>query len=393
MYWDYLASIGALIWLAILLLPWRPWDTREVLDSTSSPLDADLNDITVLIPARNEAHIIGRTLSSLKTQGHGLAIILVDDRSTDGTVAVAQASGMENLRIVSGESLPEHWSGKLWALEQGFRRVKTSLTLLLDADIELRPGIVGLLRRRLKDNSLHLVSLMAQMRMVSFWERLLMPAFVYFFKMLYPFHLSNSSYTGVAAAAGGCILLETRVLNQMGGFEAIRNELIDDCALAKRVKLLGCRTWIGLTHSVHSLRSYENLAGIWEMVARTGYCQLRYSAILLVGMTALMLLFFWLPVVGLFFPTAIAKIISGLALGTLILSYLPTVKFYGLPRRWSLALPLIATLYLAMTWSSAIRFWFGEGSTWKGRFYKGDSLPGPNLQHRPRKKASKSVDE
>ena len=369
MYWNYLALIGALIWLAIILLPWRPWDAREVLDSPSSPVDADLTDITVLIPARNEARIIGTTLSSLKTQGHGFSVILVDDQSTDDTVPIAQASGIENLRIVSGESLPKHWSGKLWALDQGFRHVKTSLTLLLDADIELRPGIIGLLRQRLEGNSLHLVSLMAQMRMVSFWERLLMPAFVYFFKMLYPFHLSNSGYTGVAAAAGGCILLETSVINEMGGFEAIRNELIDDCALAKRVKVLGYRTWIGLTHSVHSLRIYEDLVGIWEMVARTGYCQLRYSAILLVGTTAIMLLFFWLPVAGLFFPTAIAKIISAFALGTSILSYLPTVKFYGLPRRWSLALPLIATLYLAMTWSSAIRFWFGEGSTWKGRSY------------------------
>ena len=371
MYWDYLASIGALIWLAILLLPWRPWDTREVLDCTSSPLDADLSDITVLIPARNEAAVIGTTLSSLRTQGHGLAIVLVDDRSTDGTVAIAQASGVENLHIVSGKSLPEHWSGKLWALEQGLRHVETSLILLLDADIRLGPGVVRVLRRKLEENSLHLISLMAQMRMTSFWERLLLPAFVYFFKMLYPFHLSNSSFTGVAAAAGGCILLETRVIKEMGGFEAIRNELIDDCALAKRVKLLGFRTWIGLTHSVHSLRSYENLAGIWDMVARTGFCQLHYSAILLVGTTAIMLTVFWLPVAGLFFPTAIAKIISAGALGTLILSYLPTVKFYGLSRSWALALPLIAALYVAMTWSSAIRFWFGEGSTWKGRFYKG----------------------
>jgi len=371
MYWDYLASIGALIWLAILLLPWRPWDTREVLDCTSSPLDADLSDITVLIPARNEAHVIATTLSSLRTQEQGLAIILVDDRSTDGTVALAKASGTENLHIVSGESLPEHWTGKLWALEQGFRHVHTPLTLLLDADIKLGPGIVGVLQRKLKENSLHLISLMACMRMARFWERLLMPAFVYFFKMLYPFHLSNSGFTGVAAAAGGCILLETRVIKEMGGFKAIRNELIDDCALAKRVKLLGCRTWIGLTHSVHSLRSYEHLAGIWDMVARTSFCQLRYSAILLVGTTVIMLLVFWLPVAGLFFPTAIAKIVSAAAFGGLILSYLPTLRFYGLPRRWALALPLIATLYLAMTWSSAIRFLFGEGSTWKGRFYKG----------------------
>jgi len=372
MCWNGLALVGALIWLAIILLPWRPWDTREVLDPASSPPDDDLSNITALIPARNEAALIGTTLSSLKTQGHGLAIIVVDDRSTDGTVAAAQASGLENLRIIPGGPLPEQWSGKLWALEQGFRHVETSLTLLLDADIGLAPGVVGALRQRLSENSLQLISLMARMRMVSFWERLLMPAFVYFFKMLYPFHLSNSNFTGVAAAAGGCILLETRVIKEMGGFEAIRNELIDDCALARRVKSLGCRTWIGLTHGVDSLRSYERLAGVWDMVARTGFCQLRYSALLLITTTAIMLMTFWLPVAGLFFPTTIAKILSAGALVALILSYLPTLKFYGLSRRWGVSLPLIATLYLAMTWSSAIRFWFGEGSNWKGRFYKGD---------------------
>ncbi len=375
MYWNGLALIGACIWLAILLLPWRPWSTREILDPTSSPPDDDLGDITVLIPARNEAAVIGTTLSSLKKQGHGFAVIVVDDRSTDGTVAVAQTSGVENLRVVSGGPLPEHWSGKLWALEQGFQHVETPLTLLLDADISLGPGVVGLLRQRSKENTLQLISLMARMRLASFWERLLMPAFVYFFKMLYPFHLSNSSFTGVAAAAGGCILLETRVIQEIGGFEAIRNELIDDCALARRVKSLGSRTWIGLTHSVHSLRSYERLGEVWNMVARTGFCQLRYSTILLAATTAIMLATFWLPVAGLFFPTTVAKILSAGALGALILSYLPTLKFYGLSRRWALALPLIATLYLAMTWSSAIRFWFGEGSSWKGRFYKGNEQP------------------
>jgi hopene-associated glycosyltransferase HpnB len=372
MFWDYLASFGALIWLAILLLPWRPWGTREVLDSPPSHPDFDLRDITVLIPARNEAHVIGETVSALKAQGHGFCVILVDDRSTDRTVAVAQASGTESLRIVSGESLPEHWSGKLWALEQGFRHVNTRLTLLLDADIKLGPGILGVLRRKLKENSLQLISLMAHLRMDGFWERLLMPAFVYFFKMLYPFRLSNSRFTRVAAAAGGCILLETRVIREIGGFKAIRDELIDDCALAKRVKLLGCRTWIGLTHSVRSLRSYEDLAGIWNMVARTGFCQLHYSAILLIMTTAAMLAAFWLPVAGLFFPATAAKVFSAAAFGAMMLSYLPTLRFYRRSKSWMLALPLIATLYLAMTWSSAIRFWFGEGSTWKGRFYRGD---------------------
>ncbi len=372
MCWNYVAAIGALAWLAVMLLPWRPWGTREVMDSAPVSSEADLSDITGIIPARNEAEAIGVTLSSLKTQGHDLEIVVVDDRSTDETVAVAEAIGGQNLCILSGEPLPPGWSGKLWALQQGFRHVNTSLTFLIDADIELQPGILEMLRQKLKEDSLHLISLMAQPRMVSFWERLLMPAFVYFFKMLYPFHLSNSGSPRVAAAAGGCILLESRLIKEMGGFEAIRDELIDDCALAKRVKSLGYKTWIGLTHSVHSLRRYENLAGIWNTVARTAFCQLRYSGLFLVGTTAIMLIVFWLPVAGLFFPAASAKIISACALVGMVLSYLPTLRFYGRSRAWALAMPLIAALYLAMTWSSAIRFWVGTGSSWKGRSYTRD---------------------
>jgi len=372
MCWNTFAAIGAFIWLAILLLPWRPWSTRESLDSSGGSLEASLSDITVLIPARDEAEVIATTLSSLKAQGQDLSIIMVDDRSTDGTVTIAQALGMKNLRILSGDPLPADWSGKLWALEQGFRYVNTPLVLLMDADIELRPGIIHELRRKLKEDDLHFVSLMAQMRMVSFWERLLMPAFVYFFKMLYPFRLSNSGFAGVAAAAGGCILSETRLIREIDGFKAICNELIDDCALAKRVKSLGYKTWIGLTHSVRSLRSNEDLAGIWDMVARTAFYQLRYSGVLLAGTTAVMLAVFWLPVAGLFFPAASAKIISSCALAAMILSYLPTLKFYDQSRGWALVLPLVATLYLAMTWSSAIRFWIGTGSRWKGRSYARD---------------------
>jgi len=356
-----------------MLLPWRPWDTSEVMDSTSASSDADLSGITVIIPARNEAEVIGRTLSSLKTQGHDLAIIVVDDRSTDETAAAAEAIGGQNSRILSGEALPPGWSGKLWALEQGFRHVDTPLTLLIDAEIEVQLGIVVELRQKLKEGALHFVSLMAQPRMVSFWERLLMPAFVYFFKMLYPFRLSNSGFSGVAAAAGGCIMLETRLIKEIGGFEAIRNELIDDCALAKRVKSLGYRTWIGLTHSVHSLRRYDNLAGIWNMVARTAFFQLHYSMLFLVGTTAIMLIVFWLPVAGLFFAPVSAKIISACALAGLVLSYIPTLRFYGRSRAWGLTMPLIAILYLAMTWSSAFRFWVGAGPSWKGRFYTKDN--------------------
>jgi hopene-associated glycosyltransferase HpnB len=310
-------------------------------------------------------------LLSLQAQGHDLSIVMVDDRSTDGTSAVAQAQGGQNLRIIFGEPLPADWSGKLWALEQGFRYINTPLTLLIDADIQLQPGIVWTLHQKLKEDHLHFVSLMAQMRMVSFWERWLMPAFVYFFKMLYPFHLSNSGFKGVAAAAGGCILLETRLIKEIGGFRAIRSELIDDCALAKLVKSLGYRTWIGLTHSIQSQRSYNRLAGIWNMVARTAFCQLRYSTMLLAGTTVGMLMVFCLPVAGLFFPVATAKVISAGALIAMILSYLPILKFYERSKWWALTLPVIATLYLAMTWSSVIRHWTGVGSSWKDRSYTG----------------------
>ena len=187
-----LAISGAAIWLTILLLPWRPWSTREVLEPSSPSADEDLSDITVLIPARNEADMLQTTLPALKEQGKGLNIIIVDDQSTDGTAEVAQGAGGEKLLILPGKSTPSGWSGKLWALEQGRGHLRTSLVLLLDGDIEPLPGIIAELRETMREKNVHLISLMAVLRMETFWERLLMPAFIYFFKLLYPFHLSNS---------------------------------------------------------------------------------------------------------------------------------------------------------------------------------------------------------
>ncbi len=297
-----LAIAGTCIWITILLLPWRPWATSESLDAAPDSSEDDLSDITVLIPARNEAGVIETTLSGLKTQGDGLNIILVDDQSVDNTAHVAEASAGENLRIVSGTPPNAGWSGKLWALEQGLRHVDTELLLLLDADIELKPGILQTLRRKMHEDGLQLISLMVALRMVSFWERLLMPAFIYFFKMLYPFRLSNSAFPWVAAAAGGCILVKTETIRAIGGFRTLQNELIDDCALAKRVKSSGHRIWIGLSHSACSLRPYDDLRTIWNMVARTAFNQLRYSALLLFLCTVIMIIVFWVPVAGLFFP-------------------------------------------------------------------------------------------
>lgn len=363
------AITGAAIWLTILLLPWRPWSTNEVLDVSSPLPEVDLGDITVLIPARNEAETIKATLPALTAQGRGLNIILIDDQSSDGTGQVARKAVDENLLIIKGKSLPSGWTGKLWALEQGRSHIRTSFTLLLDADIEPLPGIIGELKRAMQERDVQLISLMAELRMDTFWEKLLMPAFIYFFKLLYPFRLSNTGTSRVAAAAGGCILLETRLLHEIGGFDSLRGELIDDCALARRIKTLGYKTWIGLTHSVRSIRPYEKLRTIWEMVARTAFTQLHYSGLLLALCTAIMVLSFVVPGLGLFLPSGMAKFFSALGLAIMILCYLPTLKFYGLPGRWALALPLIGIFYLAMTWTSAMRYWLGGGSHWKGRAY------------------------
>ncbi len=371
MIWTYLALASALIWFGIFFLPWRPWDTREVLEADPYPISEDLSDITVLIPARNEAEFISTSLSSLESQGSPLAIILVDDQSNDGTIQAGRRAGegREGLRIIPGLPLPPGWTGKLWALEQGLAHVHTPLTLLMDADIELKRGILAALRKKMLEEGVQFISLMVALRMNGFWEKLFMPSFVFFFKLLYPFRLSNSTSSRVAAAAGGCILLETCLLREIGGFKALRGELIDDCALAKQVKSLGHRTWIGLTHSAISLRPYKDLRTIGNMVSRSAFTQLRYSTLLLLLCTAIMITAFCVPVAGMFFPTAIGKVIAAASLAGMMLSYLPTLRFYGISPIFALAMPLIGTLYLAMTWTSAIRFWRKRGTQWKGRSY------------------------
>ncbi len=364
-----LTLIGASLWIIILLLPWRPWSTREFLDGEPDDCEEDLSNITVLIPARNEAEVIQATLSGVMTQGNHLKVILVDDQSEDKTISLAEGMAEIDLKIVSGQPLPEGWSGKLWALEQGFQQVNTPLVLLLDADIELKPGILSRLRWEMMNRRVHLISLMAYLRMVSPWERLLMPAFIYFFKLLYPFRLSNSAFPRVAAAAGGCILIRTDILKAMGGFSAVRGQLIDDCALARKVKSMGGRTWIGLSHSALSLRAYDRPGVIWNMVARTAFHQLHYSTFLLLLVTGVMILMFGLPVAGLLFPSVTAGLASLCGLCAMMLGYFPTLKFYGLSWKWAFCMPFIGMLFLAMTWTSAIRFWQGKGARWKGRAY------------------------
>ncbi len=362
---PWLALAGAGLWLLIALLPWRPWSTRESLDGDPALAGSDLSDITVLIPARNEARHIAATLEGLRRQGSGLKVVVIDDHSDDGTAEAAAGVPLEALEVIRPPALEPGWSGKLWALQAGLPHARTPLVLLLDADIRLLPGTIAVLREKLRAERRDLVSLMARLRMESGWERCLMPAFIYFFKLLYPFALANSGSRLVAAAAGGCILLRRERLEQIGGFTSLRDALIDDCTLAARIKQAGGRTWLGLTHSAISLRGYPDLKSVWEMVARTAFTQLRYSTGLLLLCTLLMTVAFPLPLLA-----VVSGGLYGLsALVLMLLTYLPTIDYYRLPRTWVLGLPPAGCLYLLMTWSSAWRYWRGRRSQWKGRVY------------------------
>ncbi len=363
----YLFAFGALCWCGLVVVPWRPWSTQENLEAGTFTNEV-LDDITVLIPARNEGPFIKRTLNSLSAQGTGLRIIVIDDQSIDDTAEQANSCGAE---VILGVTPPVGWSGKLWALEQGLQRVRTSYTLLLDADIELAPGIVLALREKAVKERLALISLMAEPPMENFVERLLMPAFIFFFKLLYPFALSNRRRFRVAAAAGGCILVETHALRTVGAFASLHDALIDDCTLAVRIQSAGLCTWIGLSHSARSHRGYQGLKPIWEMVARTAYTQLNYSWVLLVICTLIMICMFWIaPLAPLLFFDPMMFALGIIVWFAMFFTYTPVLKYYHRSLLWVFTLPIIGTLYLAMTWTSALRYWRGERACWKDRRYE-----------------------
>lgn len=369
----WLAAPAAVMWFGLWLAPWRPWSTREQIEPTGFGHGGhgDMNAVTVLIPARNEAEVIQRTLDGLQAQSEGMAtglkIIVIDDQSDDGTGDIARR--YPNVEVISGQPLPKGWAGKLWALEQGKGRVTTPMTLLLDADIALEPGLLPALLAHKRATGAHFVSLMADLRRTSFWDRLLLPAFVYYFKLIYPFAVSNSPSKWVAAAAGGCVLVDTAALHKVNAFECLKGALIDDCTLARRIKDGGHKTWIGLSRGVISLRPYGMLKSVHDMVARSAFTQLRYSTPLLLVVTALFALAYWLPIAALLQGSWLAAA----ALLAMCAAYVPTLRYYGLSPVWSLASPLIGALYLGMTWSSAIRTWRGVRSQWKNRTYEVES--------------------
>lgn len=368
---EWMWLLPLFFWIVMLLLPWQPWRVRETLQAVKPDNNTDLSDICVVIPARNEAGQIAQTLQALAQQGDHLQVIVVDDQSRDATAETARRFQGLDITVLEGKALPDGWTGKLWALQQGYATVKRPITVLLDADITLVPGVLASLREKMQHDNLSFVSVMARLSMSSFWEKLLLPAFVYFFKQLYPFALSNNPRVKfVAAAAGGCIMIKSDALKAIGGFSAIRDSLIDDCALARKVKQHGYGTWIGLTLDVISHRPYGGLKPIWEMVSRTAFHQLKYSIAILLVMTLIFVTIYGLPWAGLLAADFTIRLISALAVIIMMGMYLPTLRYYGLKPLWSLGMPLIALLYLAMTWYSAIEYWSGVGNGWRGRQYK-----------------------
>lgn len=362
-----LAAVALAGWIAVMLAPWRAWACREQLEA-DAPAVPPRNDFTVLIPARNEAAVIGPTLRALARAAPDAAVLVVDDESSDDTAAIARTSGLGHLRVIRGTPPPGGWTGKLWALQQGLAHVTTPRVLLLDADIRLAPGILAPLQRRV-DAGCALASLCAEPCWRGLAARWLLPAFVYFFKLLYPFALANRAGSRVAAAAGGVVLLEREALLAVGGFAAWRGAVIDDCTLAAHLKHAGYRCWIGLTRDATSERR-AGFRDITHMLARTAFVQLHESLARVLAASVLLVLAFWVPVLALACGRNEATTAIGLlAVLALLACYLPTLMYYRRNPLAALLLPLAAGFFLAATWYSAGRGLAGTRSVWKGRRY------------------------
>jgi hopene-associated glycosyltransferase HpnB len=370
--WAYLISARGLFWLA------------GVRDNTRLPDPARWPPVAAVIPARNEAGYIAASVSALLDQDYAgpLSIIVVDDDSEDGTGDRARATARPDraLTVLRGEGPPPGWTGKLWALKQGIdvaeaASEKPEFLLLTDADIVHAPDSLSSLVARACASGAVLNSLMAMLRCETLAERSHVPAFVYFFEMLFPFRWVNRPDTNTAAAAGGCMLVRTDALDATGGMESVRNALIDDCALARKLKAVG-PIWLGLTERVRSLRPYAGLADVRQMVSRSAYAQLGYSPWLLVATTAGLALVFLAPPLFALFTEGLARWFWLAAWALMALSFQPILRFYRLSPLWGIALPGIALLYMLYTLDSAWRHLRRRGGEWKGRVH----VNAPSLQ-------------
>lgn len=367
-----IGALSCLIWL-VLIAGWgRFWRVSTPADGlTVRPELAPR--VAVVIPARNEADVIGPVVSALLEQDYPgpLHIFVVDDHSTDdtaGEVTRATNGRDDRLTILFAAALPMGWTGKMWALAQGVERAAEFLPdyfLFTDADIVHAPDSISSLVAMAQGRGLDMVSMMVKLRCESFAERALIPAFVFFFFMLYPPEWVNDRRKNTAGAAGGDILVRAEALHQAGGIEAIRSELIDDCALAREIKR-NSGIWLGLTRSAASIRSYDGFSGIGRMISRNAFYQLRHSVWLLSGTLLGLGITYLAPPVLVFFG-GWASLLGGLAWMAMSLCFLPMVRFYGLSPLWAVTLPWVALFYAGATVHSAVQYWMGRGGEWKGR--------------------------
>jgi hopene-associated glycosyltransferase HpnB len=365
------AALPVLIWLYLLSARGGFWRIEPHLAPVFPPSDTP-KKIAVVIPARNEADVIAGTVASLLGQQfHGVChIFVVDDGSGDGTADVAAAAGGGSVTVLETPPLPAGWTGKMWALSQGVDRALTTapdFLLFTDADIHHEPGSLAKLIAIAAHERFDLVSFMVKLRCETFAERALIPAFVFFFFLLYPPAWIRDQKRNTAGAAGGCVLIRPAILQKAGGIEAIRAEVIDDCALARRVKRAGGRIWLGLTQETVSTRSYRSFREIEKMIARTAFRQLNHSALLLAGTVAGVAVTYLLPVALVFGGRPVYAIVGAAAWMLMAIGYLPMVRFYKQSPLWAVMLPGVALFYAGATIHSAVKYRTGRGGEWKGR--------------------------
>jgi len=373
---NTIAVLSLGIWVYLLAARGRFWLGLE-RDRTKAATPRSWPAVAAVIPARNEAACVGKTISSLMRQDYPgrLTIFLVDDDSDDGTAEVARSAASAAhdshlLTVVTSRSVPPGWTGKLWAVKQGIDAAEADgsfdYLLLIDADIVHERDSVRWLVSHAEAGHLVLTSFMAKLRCQSLAERSHVPAFIFFFQMLFPFSWVNRADNATAAAAGGCMLVRTADLRQAGGVGSIRGALIDDCALARTMKAFG-PIWLGLTDRVHSIRPYPHWRDVKDMISRSAYAQLGYSPLLLLGTTAgLALTFLAAPLLALF-ADGPARLIGAATWALMAMAFQPTLRFYRRSPLWGLALPGIALLYMFYTLDSAYQYWVGRGGSWKGR--------------------------
>jgi hopene-associated glycosyltransferase HpnB len=362
--WAYLLLGRGFFWLP-RLLPRAPAPPRWP-------------SVAAIVPARNEAEQVGAAIASLLAQDYRgeFRVVLVDDHSSDGTAEIARAAALragqaDRLAIVAASALPDGWSGKLWALAEGVRVIEADaappdLLLFTDADVAHHAANLSELAAALEHGRRDLVSLMVRLRCDSWPERFLVPAFVFFFALLFPFAWASDPRRRTAAAAGGCILVRREAYRRSGGFAAIRGALIDDCALARSIKRRGS-ILLAMTHETVSLRPYPRIADLCAMVARTAYTQLGHSPALLAAALLALALVFLAPPLLLLFADGSAGLLGALSWAAMALAYAPMLRFYGRSVLWATLLPAIALVYMAATLQSALAHYRGRGGAWKGR--------------------------